>query len=152
MMRELKLYPIRLGMLRRSSIYVRITMPDGCIWAIPGKLILDNAQRYYEIEGWDDESEYPKDHIQPTGEELRGIMEANSDYSQWAKECFWSEVESGAIHLAGPRTIPPRNDKLWWFDENGGKIEEMTTISHATGLSRSPVVVRRFESGGWTGS
>jgi hypothetical protein len=119
------LYPIHIHELPRETLYVRVTHPDGTAWAIPTSEVIRCAARYYEREGWDEDA--PEDQ-QPRGEELIGILWANPDTCQWANKERWSEFAKSAVLLAGPGTIPDDDDRLWWFEEAGGEVKEMTTL------------------------
>lgn len=119
-------YKIRLHMLPLRSRFIVITLGpkwSGARWAIPAKVLVDKATDYYEKHGWDEDVEASK---QPKGKELRGIVEVNAELVEHALECQWNSLRPHAKHISGPRT-EPRNDQLWWVEENGGRIEELTT-------------------------
>lgn len=79
-----------------ANRFIRVSHPDGTVWAIPVSAVLDQACRYYEANGWDDETEDDFSGVQPTGDELRGIVEVNADFEQEARECRWSRIEDAA--------------------------------------------------------
>lgn len=119
------LHPIEIHELPRDTLFVRVSHPDGTVWAIPSSAVIECAARYYKREKWREDEPWKK---QPMGKLLIGILLANSDAAYWAKCERWSEFSDVAKLLAGPGTIPPRDDKLWWFEEAGGSVEEMTTL------------------------
>lgn len=123
---SVKLHKRHIHELPPETLFVRVSHPDGTVWAIPSEAVVTRAARYYEREGWDQGSPKSK---QPKGKNLLGILWANPDTEHWAKEQQWSKFDGVAVLIAGPGTIPPGDDQLWWFEEAGGELEEMTTLT-----------------------
>lgn len=124
----MKLYPQHCGPLELKNRFVQATHPDGTVWIIPASTILDRACAYYEANGWYDEDEEDSTSEQPRGDDLLGLLEVNADIEQESRECRWSRVGEDARLSAGPGTIPPDDDRLWWFEESGGNIIELTDV------------------------
>lgn len=129
----MKLHPIHIHELPRETLYVRVSHPDGTVWAIPSSEVIRCAARYYGREGFDVDRPPSK---QPKGKRLIGLLWANPDTEHWAKEERWSEFADSAVLIAGPGTIPPGDGELWWFEEQGGELEEMTTLTLAGQVKR----------------
>lgn len=121
---SLILYPIHCGLLPEATRYIVATIRE-TRWAVPASRIIDLATAYYEEEGWDEDVPMRE---QPRGKELRGIVEVNGDTCHHFKEARWSEVEDVAVLISGDASNNPGRDKCWWFEEQGGDIDEMTTI------------------------
>jgi len=126
------LHEIHCGMLPLPNRFILAQVGE-TQWAIPARVILNIATAYYEEHGWYEECELEEDPDlkQLHGRELRGHIEVNGDLEHYAKEARWSEVSRRAKLLAGPRVVPPDDDALWWFQESGGSVREMTDLSPA---------------------
>lgn len=119
--KKTRLYPVEVWMQPEESCYVRITLASGAVWLVPLKAIIDETQKYYEENGWDEPG-----GKQPTGDELRGLMLANYD-EDWALECDWKTLRADAIRLSG-KDSPP-DDLLWAVDEANGALDFVTTLT-----------------------
>lgn len=118
---------VEAGLLPLRHRFIRITLDD-TIWIIRASKILSLTTAYYEKAGWREPDDLEPGEKQPCGRELRGIVEVNGDLAHHAKESRWSEVASSAKLIAGPDVTPPGNDELWWFEEQGGEVEEVTDL------------------------
>jgi hypothetical protein len=64
-----------------------------------------------------------------TWQELRGLIFTNHDPVQDAKELPWDRVSAQAISVDGHTGgfWDPPNDKLWAVEEQGGRLDLVTT-------------------------
>jgi hypothetical protein len=120
-----KLYRIHCQPLPEASRFIVVNL-RGTRWAVPASRIIDLATIYYAQEGWDED--VPK-RKQPKGAELRGLVEVNTDLCHHFKESHWDEVQDVAMLLKGDVEVNPDADECWWFEEQGGDIHELTTLS-----------------------
>mgnify|MGYP001574710362 CR=1 FL=1 len=125
----LELYEIHCGILPLASRFIVIDY-DGTRWTIPASCALDRACEYYEDEdhGWYEQCELDEDSalVQLHGAELRGCLEVNADLLVHIRDTEWPDLKPFATRIAGSDDGP--DDKCWWFEENGGTIEEMTDL------------------------
>jgi hypothetical protein len=121
------MHEIHCGLLPLANRFIVVKLKE-TVWSIPAAAIITLTTAYYEEEGWYEQCELDEGAIQPHGEELRGVVEVNADLDAHTKDARWTEVEDVATLLSGERIVPPDNDKLWWFEENGGTIDEMTDL------------------------
>lgn len=118
-----RLHEVLAGLLPVDHRFVLLKLPCTAAWLIPAHVVIDDASEYYEGAGWDEEIDE-----QPTGEELRGLVEANTCLESAAKEMQWICVKDSAKHIGGPMIEPP-DDQLWAVEENGGCVLEVTDIA-----------------------
>lgn len=134
-----------------EDCFVRVTMPDkfydgnryvtkkecavdlapetgrveGSVWLIPLSSVVDRTTDYYWALGeWNEE---PIGDM--TWKELRGLIYANHDQVQDATELLWDRVSPDAIFVSGCTGAgwDPPSDRLWAVEEQGGKLDLVTT-------------------------
>lgn len=98
---------------------------EGSVWLIPLGSVVDRTTDYYwELGEWNEE---PLGDM--TWKELRGLIYANQDMTQSARALPWGLVSADAIFVSGCTGIgwDPQDDKLWAVEEQGGKLDLVTT-------------------------
>lgn len=122
------LHEIHCGLLPLANRFIVIDW-NQTRWAIPALVALDLACEYYEEEGWYEDCELEEDKSlrQLHGTELRDCVEVNGDLVQAIKDARWRKIEPLATKTGDAIMGDPR-DKCWWFEEHGGKIQEMTDL------------------------
>jgi hypothetical protein len=123
------LHKVHAGPLPADKLVLHIKLADGSIWAVLGLQVLDDLQAFYGREGWYADQE---EDAQPTGDDLRGLIEANIEWEHAALEIHWADLAAHAQCVAGA-SAPP-SDRLWAVAESGGSLEMLTTLTQAEQL------------------
>ena len=77
-----------------AEIELRVTMPDGSVWAVPALVIAQNRARYYAK---DNEAEFAK--------EVAYCMGDDYEIEDWAANNMdWSDVANVALRVKQPET------------------------------------------------
>jgi hypothetical protein len=131
------LHPVHAGPLPAETLVLHVALKSGAVWEVPCSAVLDAEAAYYEECGWyeDDADAMWRGGLgpgtpRPSGAELRGLIEANSDWVESARETHWRRLRPHAKHLSGPREEPPE-DLLWAVEEQGGALEVYCTLTPA---------------------
>lgn len=143
-------HPVEVWEQPEQDCYVRVTMPDrhwdgrryqtkkelgrdvhpdsqsvdGAVWLIPLSDVVDGETEYHWGSGeWNEE---PLDEM--SRDELRGLVYANGDPVEMAREQRWEHLKSRAIFVSGCTGADwdPPDDKLWAVLEAGGKLDLVT--------------------------
>ena len=126
-----RLYKIVAGFIPPEHRFVLIRFADGATWLVRGTVAnrLDAEHQYrhrHEAAMNEDDAEYAREVESRTLREWKVWCALNGDAVQAILETRWSDIKK--LHIDGPATEVPDNDRVWWVDENGGKLDEVTDL------------------------
>lgn len=124
----MQFYGEQAGPLPLRNRFIRLTIGE-TVWIVRASRAIELAVEYYRHESdWYEERELrdAPELKQPSAKELRGLIEINEDLTIHVKESRLEDLNAKLV--AGPEVWPAHGDKCWWFEEQGGSVEEVTNI------------------------